>query len=313
VLRVSNLRGVLGARIEAGDDWGASLTQYPGMAMHAVLLGEVWVGSEQDQPLHLVAGDVVLMPRGLVHTLSDLPDGPPQEAVPLGADGAGELVSAGSGPMRTRILTIFYDCDHATRTQVVDELSGPIRVAGGEGGLAYLRSIMQLLEGELSHPQLATTAVVDNLIGVLLIQVIRAWVESRPARIRGTWLGWADDDVVRDAVALIHERPDSGWTTSTLARAVSVSRATLARRFATAVGLTPSDYMAQWRMDLAALRLRQTTESVETIAARVGYRSVPSFTRAFARDRGCTPGAYRDRSREHTQRTQEAWETAAAS
>ncbi|MFJ6721442.1 helix-turn-helix domain-containing protein [Streptomyces sp. NPDC091259] len=36
-----------------------------------------------------------------------------------------------------------------------------------------------------------------------------------------------------------------------------------------------------------------TAETVEDISAQVGYRSVPSFTRAFARDRGCSPGAYR--------------------
>ncbi|MFK8905662.1 helix-turn-helix domain-containing protein [Streptomyces sp. YS-3] len=56
---------------------------------------------------------------------------------------------------------------------------------------------------------------------------------------------------------------------------------------------SPARYLAQWRMDLAAIRLRDTAETVEDISAQVGYRSVPSFTRAFARDRGSSPGAYR--------------------
>ena len=59
------------------------------------------------------------------------------------------------------------------------------------------------------------------------------------------------------------------------------------------MGKSPATYVAQWRMDLAAVRLRDTSDPVGAVAERVGYQSVPSFTRAFLRDRGTTPGAYR--------------------
>lgn len=293
VLRVSNFRGVLGARIDAGTDWSVALDDYPGMAMHAVLAGDAWLATSGGEPLHLATGDVVMVPARVSHHVTDQPGGDGVEPTPFPLDEAGRSLAVGTGSTATRILTIFYDCDHATRTQLVDEMSGLIHIAGGQGGAAYLDDIVTLLGRELEQPQLATTVVIDNLIEIVLIRMVRAWVALRPTRRRGTWLGWADDPVVEKAVTLIHGDPAFDWTTSTLATATSVSRATLSRRFATAMGLSPADYIAQWRMDLAAVRLRDTANSVEAVAAAVGYRSVPSFTRAFARDRGRTPGAYR--------------------
>lgn len=78
-----------------------------------------------------------------------------------------------------------------------------------------------------------------------------------------------------------------------LAAEVHVSRATLARRFAELVGEPPLTYLTRWRMDLAARRLKDTTEPVEAIARAVGYTSEYSFNRAFSRHRGQPPGRYR--------------------
>jgi AraC-like DNA-binding protein len=95
----------------------------------------------------------------------------------------------------------------------------------------------------------------------------------------------------------IHQRPAEPWTTGALAREVSVSRATLGRRFARLVGETPPEYLTRWRMDLAAQRLRDTDDTIGVIAATVGYRSEYSFSRAFTRHRGIAPGRYRRQAR----------------
>nr|GID83673.1 hypothetical protein Ade03nite_25970 [Actinoplanes derwentensis] len=53
----------------------------------------------------------------------------------------------------------------------------------------------------------------------------------------------------------MHAEPARPWTTTTLASALEVSRATLSRRFRAAIGQSPAAYLTQWRMDLAAVRL----------------------------------------------------------
>ncbi len=63
--------------------------------------------------------------------------------------------------------------------------------------------------------------------------------------------------------------------------------------FAQLVGDSPLQYLARWRIARAAELLRDTDDKVATIATRVGYESLPSFTRAFKRWQQTSPGAFR--------------------
>ena len=51
--------------------------------------------------------------------------------------------------------------------------------------------------------------------------------------------------------------------------------------------------MTRWRMLVAAQRLRESRVPIGRIAADVGYESESTFTRAYTREMGITPGAYR--------------------
>ena len=52
-------------------------------------------------------------------------------------------------------------------------------------------------------------------------------------------------------------------------------------------------YLARWRLRLAARWLRETNLSVSEILHRLGYASAPAFHRAFKREHGVAPSAYR--------------------
>ena len=129
------------------------------------------------------------------------------------------------------------------------------------------------------------------MIDLLLIHVVRTW--SAAGDERPSWLRALNDPVIAHVIAVLHDRPAEPWTIERLAAEVHLSRATLARRFAELVGEPPLAYLTRWRMDLAARRLRDTTDPVETIARSVGYTSEYAFNRAFSRHRGLPPGRYR--------------------
>jgi AraC-like DNA-binding protein len=154
-----------------------------------------------------------------------------------------------------------------------------------------------LLALELGGRPPGSRAAVGRLIDVMLIHVMRAWLRMQDEDTTDGWLLALRDPVVARAMNAIHHRPDALWTIESLAREVSVSRATLARRFARLVGETPSEYLTRWRMDLAAQRLRDTDDTIGAIADAVGYRSEYSFSRAFTRHRGLAPGRYRRHAR----------------
>ena len=299
VLAVSGVRGTVGARVEAGESWGVWRTGIPGAAFHAVTAGVVWLGLPDRPPMKLMPGDVVLLPTGTEHSLSS---GPEAVVGPRGdADfsrGDGGIYRIGSGPVRSRILCAHYGHDPAVSTQVLGLLPEVVHIRADNGG-SCLDDTVRLLARELAHPQIATAVVLDSLVDVLLVQLLRAWLASEPAQeeAEASWLGVLRDPLIGGALTTFHEDPARAWTTATLAAEIGVSRVTLSRRFSAVVGTTPGAYLTRWRMDLAALRLRDTDDDLETVARSVGYTSVYAFNRAFGRARGQPPGRYRVASR----------------
>jgi AraC-like DNA-binding protein len=304
-LAISGVKGALSTRVEAGGRWAIALDDYPGAALHAVTAGSAWLTVAGREPVELAAGDVVLLPAGTPHGLTDDPTDTGGTGrgrcahVAARGRGTGEVINLGSQPATTRIVTIHYDSDPAALTQILTVLPGLVHVRA-EAGTPGLADAVRMLARELAHPQLATPAVLKSLVDILLVQMLRAWLAVSPPECFGTWLGALYDPVIGKALRHLHANPAIPWTTSMLAEAISVSRATLARRFPAATGYTPAAYLANWRMDLAAVRLRDSHDSLETIAEAVGYGSVPAFTRAFARAHGHTPGRYRDETRSHS-------------
>lgn len=157
-----------------------------------------------------------------------------------------------------------------------------------------LRSALQLLGDELAHAGPGASAVLDHIVHIMLIQLLRVWLESRrEAEHPPSWLGGLTDPVTSAALTAIHRDPAHPWTVETLARSAGVSRATLVRRFSTEVGCPPAEYLTKWRMELAANKLRLTALPVARIARDVGYISEYAFNRTFARWHGAPPGRYR--------------------
>jgi AraC-like DNA-binding protein len=72
-----------------------------------------------------------------------------------------------------------------------------------------------------------------------------------------------------------------------------VSRSSLHERFVHFIGQPPMQYLTNWRMQLAACRLRDTEAKVVDVALDVGYESEAAFSRAFKRVVGVAPGTWR--------------------
>lgn len=99
------------------------------------------------------------------------------------------------------------------------------------------------------------------------------------------------------ALTLLQAEPAKRWTVERLARAVGLSRAAFARRFAAVSGRSPMRYLTELRLALAASLLETTDDSLAELALRVGYTSEFAFSRAFKRQHGVAPGSFRRRQR----------------
>jgi AraC-like DNA-binding protein len=108
--------------------------------------------------------------------------------------------------------------------------------------------------------------------------------------------GGEELDPVQRAVSFIAthfaRRLDVAW----VARHVSfVSASHLARLFRCRLGTSLLRHLKQVRLERAAQLLRSSTDTVATIARRVGYRNTSHFVRDFGRMFKVTPLAYRRR------------------
>ena len=300
VLAVAGVRGTVAATLDAAEPWGLALDAVPGAAFHAVTDGLAWLRIAGRADTRLMPGDVVLLPTGIAHILASAPGAgtmPFDHAAAERALAAGVSLRLGTGPGQTRILCASYRQDPAVTVPLLTLLPDVLHIPARQAGTA-LDATLRLLASEISQPQPGAAAVLDRIVDILLVQLLRAWLATDPARARTpSWLSALTDPVAGPALAVLHTQPGRDWTIPSLAAAIGVSRATLARRFPARVGCTPAAYLTRWRMDLAAVRLRDTDDTVGAVARSLGYTSEYAFNRAFTRDRRIPPGRYRTRSR----------------
>ena len=63
--------------------------------------------------------------------------------------------------------------------------------------------------------------------------------------------------------------------------------------------MPPMRYLTNWRMQLAASKLRENRQTIAQISYDVGYESEAAFTRAFRREMGQPPAAWRKQVMTH--------------
>src|SRR5918994_932380 len=95
--------------------------------------------------------------------------------------------------------------------------------------LEWLRSTLRLMALEAEGLRPGGETVITRLSDVLVVQALRAWLESDPAAQTG-WLGALQDPQIGRAISLIHREPGREWTVASLADQVPMSRSAFPAR-----------------------------------------------------------------------------------
>lgn len=144
--------------------------------------------------------------------------------------------------------------------------------------------LVRELGEERPHGAVAVAAALD----LLLVEAVRALLPADPPAPR-----IPRHPAVARALHLLdteHARP---WTVEDLAAACALSRAHLTALFTAEVGRPPYAHLLRRRVERAGELLRGTGRTVAEVAAEVGFSSRAQLARAFARELGTTPRAWR--------------------
>ena len=268
------------------------------IASHFVAAGRMQLQPDGGDAIEVQAGEIVLLPHNSPHTfgsqLTPVPVPARDFMRPRGDGGLTRVVHGGGGDT-TQLLCGFLGSD-APFDPLLSALPSVLKLnVRSTASGAWIESSFRFAASQIAAGHLGSATVIAKLSELLFVEAVGQYVASLPAERRG-WLAGLRDPQIGRALALLHARPTEAWTAESLALEVAMSRSVFAERFSSVVGQPPMQYLALWRMHLAAQSLRDGRRSVAQVGASIGYESEAAFSRAFKRQFGESPGTWRKRA-----------------
>jgi AraC-like DNA-binding protein len=275
--------------------WGFRVAARPTPAFHLLTRGTAWLEVEgEPAPIPLAPGDLVILPRGDGHVVRDERRSPVLWLDRILSDTPvidGRLQHGGGG-VASELLCGGFAVDLLVAQPLLEALPRVVHLHGSEGRAPeWLAGLIRMIAVEVASNGPGSEAVVTRLTDALLAQALRQALADTDRSIVGA--SAASDPQIALALRLVRERVHDDWTVPKMAAAVGLSRSTFADRFRAATGEAPIQHLTRYRLARAAEYLRTTNAAILEIARRTGYESEVSISKAFRREFGISPGAYR--------------------
>lgn len=137
------------------------------------------------------------------------------------------------------------------------------------------------------HPERIVDRV-DRICERLILESLLPGVQMGPE---------TSDEIVRNVVLQLHQRPHEAHDFEELARDHGLSASTFRRRWQQALKSTPGRYQLDLRIQKARRLLAETMLQVGEIATQSGFQDTLYFSRRFKLETSLTPSQYRRRHR----------------
>jgi len=298
VLGLLGLRSHLVGRTEFGRPWTMSIPSEEFAHFHIVERGVARCQlNGTPSPLLLSAGDLLLVTRRQAYSLCDpLPHRDPYvfQMAQVDPSGRCQFLRVGSRTPSTRLICGAFTFSHSEHPLLTMLPRFMCLHSGKHSREILTQSAVKSLIAEVTDMQLGSETVVSRLMDLLFIHALRTWLSQQPQR--SSWIKALNDSRIGPTLARIHEQPERTWTVQQLATGVGLSRSRFSVLFRQLVGESPQSYLARARMQRASRLLQEQGHSLTDIALATGYESDSSFSKAFRRQYGTTPGQYRRNS-----------------
>jgi AraC-like DNA-binding protein len=262
------------------------------MMFHIVTKGGCWLRVPDHDDVFIQPGELALLPRGEGHLISsdsslactpffDIPVDKLSERF--------EFMRYGGGGEETLLTCGVLSFDHVVGEKLIAQLPPIIHMKGADGMLpSSIQALIEVMAEEASTLGAGGETIVAHLADIIVIKAIRYWVEHAPEASTG-WLGALKDPKIGKALAAMHAHPESAWTVENLASKAGMSRSGFSARFTEVIGTSVKQYLTEWRMNLARMKIMQSPVPLIELAEELGYTSEAAFSRAYKRVFGVPP------------------------
>lgn len=286
VIALLRPQAVFSKGITAAGLWAVEYTEFGRPAFAAMTEGRCRLAVQGEAPVIVEAGDFVLLPATPRFVMSS-PDPGPLRQLDARADPPQGEVRHGrqDGPPEMRQFGGWFTFGAPDADLMVTLLPRMIHLRG----VPRLTQLVHMLGDEAARDAAGRELILTRLVEILLIEALRAAPAETGAP--GLLRGLADPRIA-GALRSLHGDIARGWTVPDLAVAAGMSRSAFFERFTRMVGSRPMEYLTTWRMAVAKDLLRRRGLALDEVAARVGYGSASTFSTAFSRHAGLSPGRF---------------------
>jgi AraC-like DNA-binding protein/mannose-6-phosphate isomerase-like protein (cupin superfamily) len=298
LLRVVNVHSSVYCLSDFRAPWGFHVADSAVAKFHLAVEGRGTLVLDSGECLNLDPAELVVLPLGTGHTVSDRfrsSEVPSLESI-LAANPPemGRLRYGGRG-RRTRLLCGGFTLTDALPARLLAALPPILRLDAGTMAARSVASLIEVLRVEADDAKPGATAVFAKIADVFLTQALRAYLLSAE-RAGAVQVGPLQHPAIATAIESMRNDLDKQWTVAQLAREAGMSRALFVARFTTLVGRPPIRFLTRLRLSQSAGYLTTTNQTIYAIARRVGYETEASYSKAFKREFGLSPGTYRRQS-----------------
>ena len=297
ILEIVKLRGTIYFHARFQSPWGMQVPQGRSANFHIVTQGQCWLLTDSEsRHTALHKGDIVLFLNGDQHSLVDslqTDSIPASELLKNAHDTeSNEIVFGGDGCTSSSLICGHFDFDRQFQHSLFQSLPDFLHVCAKDNSNAdWFITASELATKISSSESPGKDAVLNKMAESLFIQILADYVKSLDDS--SSFLAAIQDRKIGRALKSIHNDIAHDWSIAELADIASMSKSVFSLKFHSMVGEPPIIYLAKWRMLKAREMLKETTLPISLISEKVGYQSEFSFSKAFKKLTGQTPGALR--------------------
>lgn len=310
-------RAVFSKPITGRGRWGVRYEPQAMPSFCIVQSGRCWLRLGTEELRLLEEGDFLLSPLTPAFELLSAPDA---VCVPGRPSKTGMRYGDQRGRSDFRMIGGTFEVDQVNAA-LLELVAQTIHVRAAEFDTSRLSRIIELLLDEYRADRIGRETILQHFLEAMLVEAFRwpclrsslggngksdgesgRYLEAgrdlgdgrcsgseaaRPGLIAGL-----QNAPIARVLRAMHADVRNRWTVAALAKCAGMSRSAFATRFTETMGCAPLEYLTRWRISLARDALSRGGESLENLAADLGYQSASAFSTAFRKRVGCAPGAF---------------------